>query len=139
MNQLAKSLIVTATFCACSPTALSSELSDTKSISCDNPKDSLTFLEQYFSSAFRKKIDGALVRCFKESEASKKYRTSDTGYIESLLDDKQYRLTAPALSNLSDTIDVRGSLSYNNVAVGNKNNNVIIDTAEGFLTKSGTD
>ena len=139
MNQLAKNLIVTASLCACSPTALSSELPDTRSISCDNPKDSLTFLERYFSSTFRKKIDAAILRCIEESEVAREYLTSDINYRESTLDDKQYRLEAPAPRNISDATEFRGSLSYNNIVFENKNDTTSIDTAEGFSTKSATD
>lgn len=111
-----------------------------EAIECNDPNGSLSFLERHFPSAFRKKIDGALTRCFSEAKAATEYNEIDIGYRKSEIEDSQFRGKFPMDAKSLSSINLSGALKYNRVSSDtNVKSEPIVPTIEGFTTRTAGD
>ena len=111
-----------------------------EAIECNDPNGSLSFLERHFPSAFRKKIDGALTRCFREARVASEYTEIDKGYSTSKLEDSQFREKVPTAVRSGSSLDLSGTLKYNSVSAGlGIKRAPTVQTAKGFTTRNAGD
>lgn len=111
-----------------------------KAIECNDPNGSLSFLERHFPSAFRKKIDGALIRCFREAKTATEYNNKDAGYRESKVEDSQFRGKVPTAAKSLSSPNLSGTLEYNSFSSDtNAKSASTVKTAKGFTTRTSED